>query len=75
MNRAIPFRVLDIVILHHIPFKPKAVPASNSASGILAEVRIIPTTEGGIVLPKPENAPAVAISIHINNCEYPKILK
>ena len=73
MNNAIPFSVLDIVILHHIPFSPRAVPASKRASGILAEVSIIPTTDGGIVLPKPEKAPAVAISIHINNCEIPRI--
>lgn len=67
MNRAIPFRVLDIVILHQIPLRPKAVPVSNRARGILAEVSTIPTTDGGMVLPNPENAPAVAISTHMNN--------
>ena len=31
--------------------------------------------EGGNVLPKPLKAPAVVISIHINNWEKPKIRK
>ena len=67
--------MLEIVILHQIPFSPKAVDVSAIAIGIRAAVKIILEIDGGIVLPNHENAPAVVNSIHINNCDTPKIFK
>ena len=67
--------MLEIVMLHQIPFNPSAVAVKSIAIGILAVVRITLTIDGGNVFPIPAKAPPVVISAHINNCEYPKILR
>lgn len=75
MSRQIPFKILEIVILHQIPFSPSTVEVKSIAIGILAVVRTTLTTDGGSVFPSPANAPPVVISAHMNNWEYPKILR
>ena len=67
--------MLEIVMLHQIPFNPSAVAVKSIAIGILAVVRITLTIDGGNVFPIPAKAPPVVIYAHINNCEYPKILR
>jgi hypothetical protein len=57
-----PFKMLEILIAHQTPSRPSAVAASTRAAGILRTLRVIPTTEGGVVLPSPIKAPAVRIS-------------
>ena len=69
------FKMLEIVMLHQIPFNPSAVAVKSIAIGILAVVRITLTIDGGNVFPIPAKAHPVVISAHINNCEYPKILR
>lgn len=64
-----PLNTLVILIAHQIPSRPRAVAANSIAPGIRRALNKIPTMDGGTVLPNPLNAPAVVISIHINNWE------
>ena len=52
-----PFKMLEMVMLHHTPFRPSAVADSTMAMGMRAEVSTMLVMDGGSVLPKPENAP------------------
>ena len=68
-------KILEIVMLHQIPFSPSAVCVSSMAKGIRAAVSTMPTTDGGTVRPKPANAPAVVISTLMNNWDTPRIIR
>ena len=71
--RTMPLHILEIVILHQIPFSPSGVEIRSRAIGIRATVREVLTMDGGRVRPSPENAPAVVISIHMKSWENPSI--
>ena len=43
--------MLETLIAHHTPSRPRAVDDSISAVGILSAFKVIPTTEGGTVFP------------------------
>ena len=49
---------------HQIPFSPSEVPPRMIASGIRALVKIMLITLHRCVLPSPESAPTVVVSIH-----------
>ena len=66
--------MLEIEMAHQTPFTPKKLD-SSIAAGIRNEVNTIDTILGGSVFPSPLNAPCVAISKHMKNCEKPKIFK
>lgn len=70
-----PFSMLEILIAHHTPFRSRAVEDNISAVGILNAFRVMPTTDGGTVFPKPLKAPAVTASVHMNSCDNPNILR
>ena len=70
-----PLNMLDIVILHQTPFSPRGVAERARAIGMRAPVRIALTMDGGTVRPRPENAPAVVISMHIKSWETPRICR
>ena len=70
-----PFRKLEILMLHQIPFSPSAVPDRISAIGIRADVSTTLSTAGGIVFPRPENAPVVIISIQRKISDIPRICR
>ena len=44
-------------MLHQTPFNPKTVEDTINAPGIRKALSIIPTSDGGSVLPKPLKAP------------------
>ena len=57
-DKTIPLKILDIDIDHQTPFSPRIVAVDkNIANGILAPVKIILTSEGVKVFPKPLKAP------------------
>ena len=68
----IPFKTLDRVMAHQIPESPRGVITNKSAMGIRAEVRIMLMTEACMVFPRPERAPVVRISSHINIWDTPR---
>ena len=74
-NKRMPFNMLDIVMLHQMPVRASAVWMSASAMGIRRAVNRMLTSEGGMVFPKPENAPAVIISTLMNSWDTPKITR
>jgi len=76
VKRTIPFKTDVIEMLHQTPAIPNIDGSvRNKASGIRAAVSDIPTIEGGYVLPIPLKAPPVEISIHMNACERPSIIR
>lgn len=62
-----PLQILDKEMLHQIPSNPKGVEDNNIAAGIRAAVSRILTREGVRVWPKPEYAPLVTLSQHMNS--------
>ena len=48
--------MLEIVRAHQMPFRPRAVPPSITASGMRAVVRIMVMTDASIVFPIPDRA-------------------
>ena len=72
--KSVPLQILDKEMLHQIPFKPKLVEDRINAAGIRAAVRVMPTTDGGRVLPNPQYAPLLTPSQHMNIWENPRIV-
>ena len=69
MGRMMPFRTLEMLILHQIPLSFSTLAERTAASGIRSVLNMIPIRDGGSVLPSPWNAPADAASVHIKSCE------
>ena len=74
-RRMTPLSMLEIVMLHQIPFRARGVWMSASARGIRMDVNRILTTEGGRVCPYPQKAPAVVISTLMNNWDTPNMIR
>lgn len=49
--RTNPLKILEMLIAHQIPSKPRAVDESSSAPGILRRLKTMLTIEGGKLLP------------------------
>jgi len=62
-----PFRILEILMLHQIPERPSGVFVRIRSKGIRIHVSRMLSEEGGKVLPRPPKAPAVVISAHIKS--------
>ena len=75
MKNTIPFEMLEMDKAHQTPFKPRAVFPNIIAKGILIAVRTTVITEAYIVLPRPDIAPTVISSMHINISHTPIILR
>ena len=60
---------------HQIPLSPSAVLQRRIASGILAPVNIIEITLHRCVFPRPDSAPTVISSTHINASLIPTIIR
>ncbi len=73
--KTVPFNMLEMLMAHHAPFNPNAVEDRIRDMGILSAFKVIPTTEGGTVFPRPLKAPAVVASIHLGSWESPIILR
>ena len=69
----VPFAILEILMLHQIPFSPRAVAENRIAMGMRAAFPSTPVTAGDIGFPSPWNAPAEVLSRHMNSCESPRI--
>ena len=67
--------MLEMEKAHQIPSSPRAVLLKIMANGILAEVNTTLMTEQRSVLPRPERAPTVVSSIHMNIWQTPRITR
>ena len=63
---------LEIVNAHQMPSSASGVLLKIMASGILAEVNTTLITEQSSVFPRPDSAPTVVSSTHMNICEKPR---
>ena len=64
---SIPLNILEILMLHHIPLRPKCSGLLRIyARGTLAPVNIMLIADGTNVFEKPLNIPHTVISMHIN---------
>ena len=69
IQKKVPVKIIPFIIVveenaHQIPFSPSEVPPRMIASGIRALVKIMLITLHRCVLPSPESAPTVVVSIH-----------
>ena len=69
-----PFKNDEMAILHQTPFNPK-IGVSKSANGIRKPVKTMEITAGTFGNPMPEYTPVVIISIAINICDSPIMIK
>ena len=65
--------MLEIVSAHHTPSSPSAVVPSTMAMGIRSAVRIMVITEASMVRPRPDMAPTVISSMHMNISQTPRM--
>ena len=70
-----PFATEVSVNAHQIPSRPNEVRLKTIANGIRIEVAVILITLHSFVLPRPDNAPIVISSTHINASLNPMIIR